>query len=194
MKSAFLCLISVAIFMGLEAHHCAAADREILGVAFPEEKMVEGKILKLNGVASRKAFGLIKVYAGGFYLETPTQDPEQAIKSRQVKHFVLHYLTDKATSEKLRDGFIKAITEANPPELVQAHRMLIERYAGWLDQDMKPGDTSISTYVPEKGLSLWINDVYKGTIESEVFAQMYYRYNLGEKAEKNLRTGYMGLK
>lgn len=194
MRRNVVCLMCWIALLGLQGLDCAAADREILGVPFPEEKVVEDKTLKLNGVASRKALGFIKVYAGGFYLETPTKDPEQAIMSRQVKHFVLRYLTDKATSEKLRDGFIKAITEANPPELVEAHRRQIERYAGWLDQDMKPGDISISTYVPEKGLSLWVNGVLKGTIEDETFAQMYYRYNLGEKAEKSLREGYMGLK
>ena len=32
-----------------------AADKEIVGVTFPGEKAIEGKTLKLNGVACRKA-------------------------------------------------------------------------------------------------------------------------------------------
>jgi len=193
MKKGVICLMLAASFVFMSVPFCLAADREILGVAFPEETMVNGKTLKLNGVASRKALGFIKVYAGGFYLENPTHDAEAAIMSQQTKHFVLHYLTDKATSEKLREGFIKAIEKANPPEMVQKHQKLIEQYAGWLDQDMRPGDTSVSTYDPGKGLSLWINGILKGTINDMEFAQMYYRYNLGENAERSLREGYLGL-
>ncbi len=168
-----------------------AADREIAGVPFPGEKTVAGKQLKLNGVALRTKF-FIKVFAGGFYLENPTNDAEEAITSEQVKHFHLHYLTSKATAEKLQDGFKEAIIKANPPELVEKHMDAIEQYASWLDQDMAPGATSVATYVPGKGLTLVFKGKKKGTITSPEFAQMYFRYNLGEKADKKLRQGYLG--
>ena len=171
----------------------AAADKEIGGVTFPGEKRVAGKTLKLNGVAIRKALVFIKVFAGGFYLEHPTSDAETAITSEQVKHFYLHYLTSKATAKKLQEGFIEAMEEANPPELVKAHRAEIERYASWLDQDMAPGATSVSTYVPGEGLTLVFKGQEKGTIPGKEFAQMYFRYNLGEKANEALRKGYLGL-
>jgi hypothetical protein len=168
-----------------------AADRVIAGVGFPEEKTIDGKALKLNGVALRTKF-FIKVYAGGFYLENPTNDAEEAINSEQIKHFHLHYLTSKATAEKLQHGFKEAITKANPPELVQKYQNEIERYASWLDQDMAPGATSIATYIPGKGLTLVFKGREQGTIASPEFAKMYFRYNLGEKADKKLRQGYLG--
>jgi hypothetical protein len=168
-----------------------AADREIAGVGFPEEKMIDGKTLKLNGVALRTKF-FIKVYAGGFYLENPTSDAEEAINSEQVKHFHLHYLTSKATAEKLQHGFKEAITKANPPELVEKYRDEIERYASWLDQDMAPGTTSIATYVPGKGLTLVFKGREQGTIASPDFARMYFRYNLGGNADAKMREGYLG--
>ncbi len=168
-----------------------AADQEIAGVNFPGEKTVAGKPLKLNGVALRTKF-FIKVFAGGFYLENPTSDAEEAITSEQVKHFYLHYLTSKATAEKLQDGFKEAIIEANPPEMVEKHMGAIEQYASWLDQDMAPGATSVATYVPGKGLTLVFKGEKKGTIASPEFAQMYFRYNLGAKANKKLRKGYLG--
>ncbi len=168
-----------------------AADREIADVNFPGEKTIAGKTLKLNGVALRKKF-FIKVYAGGFYLENPTSDAEEAITSEQVKHFHLHYLTSKATAKKLQEGFKEAIIEANPPAMVEKHMADIERYASWLDQDMAPGATSIATYVPGKGLTLVFKGREQGTITSPEFARMYFRYNLGEKANKKLRKGYLG--
>ena len=168
-----------------------AGDMEIADVAFPGEKVVEGKTVKLNGVALKTKF-FIKVFAGGFYLENPTQDATEAIESEQVKHFHLHYLTSKATAKKLQNGFKEAIEDANPPELVKKYRKEIDLYASWLDQDMSPGATSVTTYVPGKGLTLVFKGQEKGTIPDKTFAQMYFRYNLGEEADDDMREGYLG--
>lgn len=188
-KRVFILLLTGLCFVLIPGIQAA----ELQGVSFPEEKVIAGKTLTLNGVALRKALGIIKVFAGGFYLETPTTDSTDAIESEQVKYFYLEYLTDKATAEKLQDGFLKSIKKANPAELVEAQQKNIELYASWLDQDMKPGSTSESIYEPGKGLTLIINGQTKGTITDVTFAQMYYRYSLGEKADKKLRKGYLGL-
>ena len=112
-----IAVVMMAIFSGTGY----SEDKEVLGVNFPGEKVVAGKTLKLNGVAYKKVF-FIKVYAGGFYLENPTQDPKEIIESEQVKHFHLQYLTEQATAKKLQEGFIELMEECNPPELVKAHR------------------------------------------------------------------------
>ncbi len=182
---ACLCLF---VFTGI----CTAGDQKIAGVTFPGEKVVAGKTLKLNGVALRKALVFIKVFAGGFYMENPTANPDEIITSDQVKQFVLHYLTSKATAKKLQDGFIEAIEAANPPALVKAQQANIKKYASWLDADMAPGKTSVTTYVPGKGLTCVFQGVEKGTIADKDFIQMYFRYNFGEKANAKLRKGYLG--
>ena len=184
-----VCLASLLCMAGGPAW---SGDMEIAGVTFPGEKVVDGKTLTLNGVALKTKF-FIKVFAGGFYLETPTHDATEAIESEQVKQFVLHYLTSRATAEKLQDGFKEAIAEANPPELVAKYRQEIDLYASWLDQDMAPGATSVTTYVPGKGLTLVFKGQEKGTIADKTFAQMYFRYNLGKDADEDLREGYLGL-
>jgi len=170
-----------------------AGDMEVLGVKFPGEKVVAGKTLKLNGVSYRKALVFIKVYAGGFYLENPTKDPQEIITSEQVKHFYLHYLTSKATAKKLQDGFIELMEKCNPPELVKKHRADIEKHASWMDKDMAPGKTSITTYVPGKGLIVEYQGEVKGVIPGKEYAQMYYRYIFGEKADQRMKKGYLGL-
>ena len=193
MKSEISVAIMVAVFTLFTAGGTAwAGDMEIADVTFPGEKTIAGKTLKLNGVALKTKF-FIKVFAGGLYLENPTRNAEEAITSEQVKHFHLHYLTSKATAEKLRDGFKEAITEANPPELVAQYRQEIDLYASWLDADMAPGATSLTTYVPGQGLTLVFKGQEKGTIADPAFAQMYFRYTLGEKADEDLREGYLGL-
>ena len=186
-----LVIIVLAGLLGLGGARAWAGDMEIADVTFPGEKGVDGHTLHLNGVALKTKF-FIKVFAGGFYLANPTKDASEAIESEQVKQFDLHYLTSKATAEKLQEGFKEAIEEANPPELVEKYRKEIDLYASWLDQDMAPGATSVTTYVPGKGLTLVFKGQEKGTIADKTFAQMYFRYNLGEDADSAMREGYLG--
>ena len=171
----------------------AAEGREIAGVSFPGETTVAGKALQLNGVALRRAFLVVKVYASGLYLEHPTQDPKEVIESEQVKRLHLHYLTDRVTAARLQDGFVTAIEKANLPELVEKYRAEIETYASWFDRDAAPGTTALNTYVPGEGLTLTFDGEVKGTIPGREFAQMYFRYNLGPEADSELRKGYLGL-
>lgn len=186
-------LFSTIAFFCMGVAAAAAGDMEALGVKFPGEKQVAGKTLKLNGVSFRKALVFVKVYAGGFYLENPTQDPQEAITSEQVKHFYLHYLTSKATAKKLQEGFVELMEKCNPPELVEKYRGDIDRHAGWMDKDMAPGKTSVTTYIPGKGLVVEFQGEVKGTIPGSEYAQMYYRYIFGDKADPQMKKGYLGL-
>lgn len=190
--SKYLSVLVALVFL-LVGTAAVAGEVEVLGVKFPEEKVVAGKTLKLNGVGFRKAMGFIKVFAVGLYLENPTKSGEEVITSEQVKHLHFHYLTDKATAKKLQEGFLEAFTKCNPPELVAKHKDLVETYKSWLDKDMAPGLTSTSTYVPGEGLTQVYQGQVKGTIDNVEFVQMYYRYNFGEKANAKVRDGLLGL-
>lgn len=182
------------VFVLIVASMGHADEVEILGVNFPTEQIIAGKTLKLNGVSYLKKFGFINVYAVALYLEAPTNDPREVIESEQVKYMHTHYLTSKATARKLSQGFIEQMQATNPKDLVDANRADIEKYASWLDKDMAPGLTSESVYVPGKGLTLTYQGQVKGTIPGNTFARMYYRYNVGETADKRIREGLLGLK
>lgn len=170
-----------------------ADDVEIAGVTFPAQKVVEGKTLILNGVALRKALGFVKVYVVGLYLEKPTHDAAEVIGSEQIKHLYTHYLSSMVTAKKLQDGFIDLMQTCNPPEMFERNQADIDRYAAWLDKDMQPGLTSVSTYVPGKGLTLEYQGEIRGTIANSEFIQMYYNYNVGEEADSKIRDGLLGL-
>ena len=188
----FVCTMAV-VFVFVVAGIGVAGEVEMLGVKFATEKTIEGKTLKLNGVSYLKKLGFVKVYAVGLYLENPTKDPKEVIESEQVKYMLTHYLTSKATAKKISEGFIELMEEGNPKDLVDANRADIDKYASWLDADMKPGLTSESVYVPGKGITLTYQGQVKGTIPGNTFAQMYYRYNVGEKANKKIREGLLGM-
>lgn len=191
-RSVFACVMAV-VFVFVVAGWGYAEEVEILGVKFPAEKTIEGKTLKLNGVSYLKRLGFVKVYAVGLYLENPTKDSTQVIESEQVKYLLTHYLTDKATAQKISEGFIELMEQGNAKELVDANQADIQKYASWLDKDMAPGLTSESVYVPGKGITLTYQGQVKGTIPGSAFARMVYRYNVGEKADQKIREGLLGL-
>lgn len=191
-RNGLACVVVAVAFVLATVGVGVAEDVEILGVKFPTEKTIAGKTLKLNGVSYLKKLGFVKVYAVGLYLENPTQDPQEVIESEQVKYMLTHYLTSKATAEKISEGFVELMEAGNPKELVEANRADIDRYASWLDKDMAPGLTSESLYVPGQGLTLTYQGQVKGTIPGKTFAQMYYRYNVGEKADEKVRKGLLG--
>ena len=192
MMRKILVLVTLLIFIAGAGSVGFAGDMEVLGVTFPGEKVVEGKTLKLNGVAYRKALVVVKVFAQGLYLEKPTQDADEVINSEQVKHLVTHYLTDKATVEKLQEGVMEAMVACNPPEVVADHQADIDLYVSWMDKDMAPGLTAESTYVPGKGFMYTYQGEMKGTIPGSEFMKMYYRTNVGEKAQERVRKGLLG--
>ena len=186
----FFIVITLAFLAAPALAETATVD--ILGVKFPTEKVIEGKTLKLNGTAYLKKFGFVKVYATALYQEQPSHDPEAVISSQQVKYLVRHYLTDKATAAKLREGFVEQLEEANPKDMVEVNRKDIEVYTAWLDKDMAPGLTSEAVYVPGKGLTLIYQGQERGTIAGDAFAAMYFRSNVGDKGDKTVREGLLG--
>ena len=188
----WIILFAVVCLLAGSQSVSAADDVEVLGVKFSKEKVVEGKTLKLNGVAFRKAMGFIKVYAVGFYMENPSRDAAEVIASDQVKHLHFHYLTSKATAKKLSEGFLEGFKKANPADMVERNMADAELYASWYDKDMKPGLTASTTYVPGKGLTLVYQGETRGTIANSEFIKMYYIYNFGEKANAKIRDGLLG--
>jgi len=188
-----ICVLTAVLCLVVGLGYAWAADEvEVLGVKFPTEKIVAGKTLKLNGVAYRKALGFIKVYVVGFYLENPTHNPDEVINSEEVKQLYFHYLTSKATAKKLQDGYLDLMKECNPPEMMERNKSDVELYASWLDKDMQPNLTSVSTYIPGQGLTLEYQGEIRGTIANPEFVKMYYRYNFGEKANPKIRDGLLG--
>ncbi len=187
-----LVIVTIVCLLAVGSLVHAADEVEVLGVKYPTEKVVEGKILKLNGVAYLKKMGFVKVYTVGLYLENPTQDPKEVIASDQIKQLYFHYLTKKATAKKLQEGYLDLMEKCNPPEMFERNKSDVELYASWLDKDMQPGLTSVSTYIPGKGLTLEFQGKVQGTIANPEFIRMYYTYNFGDKANAKLRKGLLG--
>jgi Chalcone isomerase-like len=90
----------------------------------PEKVSVSGKQLRLNGIGvGKKAF--FKVYVIALYLESPTLDARNAIKTDKAKRIVLTMLRDVS-----REKFVQAVEEdmeRNPGVPMSALRGRLDR-------------------------------------------------------------------
>lgn len=62
----------------------AARAQEIAGVTMPDRIEVEGRTLVLNGVGARRVL-LLRAYVVGLYLEKPTRDAGEALRTDQPR-------------------------------------------------------------------------------------------------------------
>jgi hypothetical protein len=114
------------------------------------------------------------------------------MNSEQVKQLYFHYLTNKATAEKLREGFLDMMKNNNPADMLERNKDDVNLYASWYDKDMKSGSTAVNTYTPGQGMTFEFQGETKGTINNPEFIRMYYQYSFGKKADSKMKNGLLG--
>jgi len=168
-----------------------ALAAKISGVDFPDTVEAGGKTLKLNGVGLRKKF-IIKVYAGGLYLETPSKDGAAVVAAdapKRVRMVFLRDLTKAQVMDAYREGFEK---NSGGPGL-EALVAKLARIAAALPEKLPEGSEMSVTYVPGEGTTVVAPGGGKATVEGKEFGDALFRNWLGAKpADDDLKQGLLG--
>lgn len=169
----------------------ASAAAELAGVTLPDEVTIEGRNLHLQGLGIRKKF-LFKVYVGGLYLATPTQDAGEAIRAEEPKRIVMHFLRDVGEA-KIREAFDEGFFN-NSQELLNVLRERIESFHQILAGGMEKGQEATFTYLPGEGTRVRVDGDLRGTIEGDDFMQALWSVWLGQvPADHELKRKMLGL-
>jgi hypothetical protein len=188
MKRATLFVLAAAALAAAVPGRPAAA-RELAGVNMPETLSVGDKTLKLNGLGLRKKV-MFKVYVGGLYLETPSNDAAAILTSDQAKAVRMTFLRDVSKSQ-LRDAFVDGF-EANAKEKAASQKAAIEKLYGLL-VDMKETQTLSFSYLPGNGTTVSAGDKALGVIEGKEFSEALFALWLGPKPpSEDLKKGMLG--
>lgn len=173
------CLVVPALWAG-----------ELADVKMDDEITVGDATLQLNGMGLRKKMW-VKVYVAGLYLETPTNDPAEAVSVAGTKRVVMHFLTDKANKKKMDAAWVEGF-QANSPSTYASMADRVEKFAD-LFPDMKVGDIIELTMVPGGGTTAALNGEVKGVIDGDDFAAGLLMVWLGEHPPSDeLKTGMLG--
>jgi len=163
---------------------------ELADVKMADEVMVGDATLQLNGMGLRKKMW-VKVYVAGLYLESPSKDAAEVLKSGGAKRVVMHFLTNKATKKKMDAAWVEGF-EANSPTMYGTLEERVEKFAN-LFGDMKVGDVIELAMIPGGGTVVVLNGEEKSTIDGDDFASALLRVWLGDHPPSDeLKTGMLG--
>lgn len=163
---------------------------ELAGVRMADSVTVDDTTLQLNGMGVRKKLW-IKVYVGGLYLPSRATSAAAASSMDGPKKMVMHFLTDKATKEKMDDAWREGF-ENNAPQLSARLGDEIDRFVGFFG-DMKDGDLIEMELVPGAGTTVSFNGTVRGTVEGDDFAQALLSVWLGEEPpSEDFQEGLLG--
>jgi len=180
-----------AVALSLSLHSDPADGAACAGVTMPDETVVDGKQLVLNGLGLREATILnIDVYVAGLYLEQRSADGRRIASSEQLKQIRLKFVRDVGRDDmasNMDQGFRDA-AGSNYDKL----KPRFEQLKGWIPA-LRNGETFSATYRPGKGLEVRHGSKLLGVVAGADFAKTIFSIWLGAKPPNpGLRDGLLG--
>ena len=169
-------LLALALALSAAAPLSAAA-KEINGMNVPDEVVLDGKTLHLNGVGIRKKF-IIKVYVGALYLEAPATGLDQITSADQTR--VIHMQFVRSVEKEKIVGAWKEGIEKNSKDKAATLLPQIDKVAEVMT-NVESGQVMTVTYSPGKGTTVAIQGGKTVTIEGKEFGDAILRNWLGPK-------------
>jgi hypothetical protein len=175
--------------IGLAATSAHAGEKA--GVTMPDRVMVGDKQLVLNGMGLREAtFLKIDVYVAGLYVEHPSSDPGQLLRSAGPKRIVLHFVHDVGHKDIIDAWHAGFRNNATVP--LEKLRLPIAQLDAWTP-GFHSGDTLTFTYIPGTGVTVDINGQNKGVIPDQEFARSLFAIWLGPRPPTaDVKRGLLG--
>lgn len=159
-------------------------------VTMADEVVVADATLHLNGMGLRRKLG-IKIYVAGLYIEEKTNSADEVLSAPGPKRLSMHYLTDKATDERMDAAWIKGFKTNSEDEfgILEDRVMTFVEFLG----DMKVGDVVNCTMIPGQGTTVTLNGEEIGIIEGDDFQAALLRVGLGPNPPTGtLKKGLLG--
>lgn len=174
----FLCLASMV------------QAREFKEVNVPEEIVLSGKNISLNGVGMRTKF-FFDIYVGALYLESAVKTTEEVLSQQGAKRVFMHIVYDEVASEKLVAGWNSGFEGNLSDEQLSALAEKIKTFNAMFDSALA-GDEILLDYLPGQGTRVTIKGEVKGVIEGKDFNDALLKIWLGdEPADDDLKEAML---
>jgi len=140
----------------------------INSVCFVRQATIDGQQFPLLGAGRLRYYGF-QVYTAALYGPVLAQNGS-AILRDVPKRFVIHYLRAFKIEDFINssDTLLKENPQVNFAEIRPGLDLMNKLY-----HDVKPGDRYTLEYVPQRGLSLTLNDTLLGTVPGAAFGNAY---------------------
>lgn len=153
------------------------AAETIGGVELPDLLNIAQNELQLNGAGLRKK-AIIKVYACGLYLSSPSQDAAFILADSSAIAIRMHFIYRKVDHEKLISAWNEGFAAAGVTQSMAAE---IAQFNSFFTQPALKGDIYDITYLPGTGIQVTINGQLMGTVTNPTFRSAVFSIWLGTK-------------
>jgi hypothetical protein len=165
---------------------------EIGDVMLPNTMKVGGSDLVLNGGGIRKKAFVLKLYSGGLYLETKSNDAQAIIdadKNMAMKLVITSgFVSSDAMKEAVNDGF-----DASMSGDTSSLDSEIEKFISFFSEEIVEEDVFDITYQAGRGVVCYKNGKELGEIPGMAFKKALFGIWLGKvPADKKLKKGMLG--
>lgn len=173
----------------------AASAASFEGVRFDDSVKLANSELKLNGMGIRAVF-IIRGYVAGLYLPDKTSSMQGALDMPGPKRIQLKMLRD-AKSADFTKALVAGIKKnASPAELAALQERIVQLEAAIESfGTTAKGDTINLDFEPERGLTLSVNGVMKGSAiaGADFFGAVLGIFVGGKPIDARLKKGLLGL-
>ena len=160
------------------------------GIKLPDEWEKDGIVLKLNGAGLRKKM-IIKVYAAGLYLMNEISDSNEIINLDEPMAIKMHFIYKNVSKEKLIDAWKVGFTKFEDKNDIALE---ISKFNSFFTHDAKKGDIYDFIYIPRKGVDVFYNNEFVGTVGGFTFKKALFSIWLAESTTlPKLRKALLGL-
>ena len=162
-------------------------------LAIPKPKLpvyvgMDGKVLQRCSIAKVKALKIFKVGYASLYLEDCSAiDNNIALLPKQVSFEYYREIPGDAFAKAATNFLKKNLSAEEFSELEPTIQAFNSKY-----KDTVAGDRYDLSYIPNKGVSLYLNGKLLSMAENNDFAQAYFKIWFGEKPfSKRLKTNLL---
>ena len=189
----YLTLLFFLFSLSLAAVKADAATME--GLQFEDQAKLASRELKLNGLGIRSIF-IFKAYVAGLYLSEKASTSQEALQQSGPIRLQLRMLMEIGAPDikkALVDGMRKNVSETE----WQAMQDRVAQFSRTIESvgTARVGDTITLDFIPERGMTLAVNEVTKG---SPIRGQDFYNAMLAifvgdDPVDTRLKRGLLGL-
>jgi len=164
------------------------------GLRFDDSARVGSRDLQLNGLGVRAVF-IFKAFVAGLYLGEKTSEPKDILRQPGPKRLQLRMLMEIGASDikkALIDGMRKNVTDAQWAAMQER----VTQFAHTIDSIgvAKEGDTITLDFVPDRGMTLAVNDVARGSAVSgtDFYNALLEIFVGDDPVDTRLKNGLLG--
>lgn len=184
-------ILSMLLILNLMFVSAQSNYKKIANQPYAKTLKVNNQTLTFNGGGIREKYGFIDLYTCGLYLKSTTKDASKVIHADEEMALRIVIVSSLVTNELFIEALEEGLKNSTSGKYTQTD---IFDFKNCLTENFKIGDEVILRYVPNKGISIFMNSEKRGSVGGLSFKKALYAIWLGgNPADDSLKDDLLGL-